>query len=207
MPADGRLHEVVLDGVAGARHLGLLQAVDGAHDLELHLGRQAGGNAVQVDPRMIAPLRLDEDLVPVAVGEAHDLVLDRRAVARTGRGDPPGVQGGAVETPSDEGMRSRVREGDVTIDLGRCDRIGLEGERYRLRIARLPIEDVEIDRAPQDSRRRAGLQPSHRETQSGQGFRQADPNPDERGRAVPGGDHLDGDLGAANLRLDCPGIS
>ena len=93
VPAHGRLHEIVLDGVAGARHLGPFQAADGTHDLDLHLGRQAGGDAVQVDPGMIPPLRLDEDLVAVPVGEAHDLVLDRRAVARAGRGDPPGVQG------------------------------------------------------------------------------------------------------------------
>ena len=123
---------------------------------------------------MIAPLRLDEDLVPVAVGEAVDLVLDRRAVARPDRGDGAAEQRRAVQVVADERVRARVREGDVTVDLGRGDGLGLEGERHRLEVARLPVHAIEIDRVAPDARRRAGLEPAHRKAQAAQRLGQTD---------------------------------
>ena len=123
---------------------------------------------------MIAALRLDEDLVPITIGEADDLVLDRRAVTRARRGDAAGVKGRQVEIVADERVRLRIGEGDVTIDLMPCDRVGLEGERHRLRIARLPLQRVEVDRLLQHARRRAGLQPAHRKAEPRQGLRQPD---------------------------------
>jgi len=41
----------------------VLEAADGAHELALHIERQAGGDAVRVDLVRREPLRLDEDLV------------------------------------------------------------------------------------------------------------------------------------------------
>ena len=49
---------------------------------QLHVLRQRGGDAVGIDRRVVEPFRLQEDLVPVAVAEPDDLVLDRGAVAR-----------------------------------------------------------------------------------------------------------------------------
>ena len=78
-----RIEEIVLDGVAGPRDVRVLEAPDGAHELALHVERQAGRDAVRIDLVRVEPLGLDEDLVRGLVREAHDLVLDRRAVART----------------------------------------------------------------------------------------------------------------------------
>jgi hypothetical protein len=53
-----------------------------APDCQLHIERQAGGNAVGVEFVGLQAFGLDEDLVRILVGEAVDLVFDRRAVAR-----------------------------------------------------------------------------------------------------------------------------
>jgi len=71
--AGRRLDEVVLDRVARARHLRALQARDRPDDRELHLFRQAGGEARSGRSGMVASLRLHEDLVPVPVGEPDHL--------------------------------------------------------------------------------------------------------------------------------------
>ncbi len=62
--------------------MGLLEARDGAHQVHLDVIGQAGGDTVRVDLVGTQALRLHEDLVAVLVREAHDLVLDGRAVAR-----------------------------------------------------------------------------------------------------------------------------
>ena len=123
---------------------------------------------------MIAPLRLDEDLVAIAVGESDDLVLDRRAVARPGRRDPTCVQRRPVEVAADDRVRLRIREGDVAVDLGCVDGPRLEGKRHRIAVARLPVHRVKIDRGFQDARRRPGLQSPHRQAQTGQSPGQPD---------------------------------
>src|SRR6185503_21096994 len=82
VPALGRRDEVVLHGIARTRDLRLFEAGERPHQRLLHLLGQAGGKTVEVEPRMIDPLALDEDLVTVPVGEADHLVLDRWAITR-----------------------------------------------------------------------------------------------------------------------------
>jgi hypothetical protein len=93
-----RIEEVVLDGVAGAGDVGILEATDRTDDLHLHVERQAGGDPVRVEFVGGQAFRLDEDLVRRLVGKAGDLVLDRRAVARA----IPSI------TPAYMGLRSRL---------------------------------------------------------------------------------------------------
>ena len=66
----GGVDGVVLDGVAGAQHLGVLEAGDGAHDLPLHFHRQRGGHAVDVDLVGVEAFGLEEELVLLLVREA-----------------------------------------------------------------------------------------------------------------------------------------
>ena len=49
----------------------------------LHVDRQRGRNPIGIDEMRSEALRFEEDLMPVAVAEAMDLVLDRRAIARS----------------------------------------------------------------------------------------------------------------------------
>ena len=85
----GRLDEVVLDGIAGPEHHRLFEARQGVHEIELHIPRQAHREAVDVDLARIDAFRLEEDLVPLLLGEPDDLVLERRTVSRTNAANLP----------------------------------------------------------------------------------------------------------------------
>ena len=78
-----RIEVVVLDGIAGAQDMSILQATDTAHDLQLYIEGQRSGNTVGVNLVRIQTFGLKEDVVAVLVGKAVDLVFDRRTVART----------------------------------------------------------------------------------------------------------------------------
>ena len=84
-PQLARIDVVVFDRVARTPDLDPLQAGDRAQERLLDLGGQGGRDAVGIDGIVVQPLGLQEDLVAGAVGEADDLVLDRRAVARVRR--------------------------------------------------------------------------------------------------------------------------
>ena len=73
---------VVFDGVAGAQHLGVLEAGDRVQNCKLHFDRQRCAHAVDVDLVRVQAFGLEEELVRRLVGKLDDLVFDRRAVAR-----------------------------------------------------------------------------------------------------------------------------
>jgi hypothetical protein len=83
------MHEVVLDRVARAHQLRALEAGDRAHERFLRVGRQARRDPVRVHLLGVEPVRLQDHLVAIAIGEPLDLVLDGRAVAHAGRVDHP----------------------------------------------------------------------------------------------------------------------
>ena len=97
----------------------LLQAANRAHQLQLHVERQAGRDAVGVDLVGGQPLGLEEDLVAGLAGEAVDLVLDRRAVARADAFDHAGEHRRAVEAAADDLVRARVGVRDPARQLPR----------------------------------------------------------------------------------------
>ena len=132
-----RVDGVVLDRVAGAQHLGVFEAGDGAHDLPLHFHRQRGGHAVDVDLVRVEALGLEEELVLFLVRELDDLVFDRRAVARADGLDLPGVHGRARDVFADEAQRFRRGVGDVAGDLALRDLVGAEAERCGVGVAGL----------------------------------------------------------------------
>ena len=82
---------------------------------------QRGRDAVRIDRGVVEPLRLEENLVPVALAEAHDLVLDRRAIARPAARDLPGIHRRAMHVRPDDLVRRRRRAGDAAVDLRRFD--------------------------------------------------------------------------------------
>ena len=84
-----RIDVVIFDGIAGPDHPRVLQPRNRRHQRKLDRLGQRGGDAVGVNGGVVEPLRLKEDLVPVALAEAHDLVLDRGAVARASARDLP----------------------------------------------------------------------------------------------------------------------
>ena len=72
----GRVRVVVLDGVARSEHTALFKSIDGPEHPKLGVNRQAGRDTVRIALDRIRALGLDEDVVPVALRELHNLVLD-----------------------------------------------------------------------------------------------------------------------------------
>jgi hypothetical protein len=66
---------------------------------------------------MVEAFWLEEDLVPLALLEAHHLVLDRRAIARADAPDVAGIHRGAGEVRRDDGVGRFRGVGDVASDL------------------------------------------------------------------------------------------
>ena len=95
------------------------KALDGAHQFNLHIERQAGRDAVRVNLVRGQPLRLDENLVRSLVGKAHDLVFNGRTVARPHTFDRAGVHRRAVEATADDVVRALVGVRDVARHLAR----------------------------------------------------------------------------------------
>lgn len=119
--------------------------------------------------------RLDEHLVAVLVGEAMDLVLDRRAVARANTFDHPGVHRRAVEVGGDDLVSTRVGMGDPATDLlGLMLTLAEEGHQRRGCITRLLGHHREIHGTTVDAWRRAGLQATDAQWQLTQAMRQSD---------------------------------
>src|SRR5690606_19020841 len=110
---------VILDGIARAHDVGVFQAADGTHDVQLHVEGQRCGYPVRIVLVCGQPFRLEEHLVAVLVGEAVDLVLDGRAVARPDPLDDARVHGRAVQVGGDDLVGARIGVGDPAADLAR----------------------------------------------------------------------------------------
>ena len=145
---------------------GVLRARHELEHLLLHVLRQRGADAVAVDRRAGLVLRLQEDLVAVLVGEANDLGLDARAVARADGFDLAGVQRRPVQIVADELVDLLVRVRDPARGLRAVDPVRQEGERRRLRVAELDFQLVEIDRGRVQPDRGAGLEPPQLQAES-----------------------------------------
>ena len=170
----GGIDGVVLDGVARAQHLGVLQAGDRLDDRQLHLDRQRGAHAVDVDLVRVQALGLEEELVHFLVGKLDDLVFDRRAIARPDRLDLPAVHGRAMHVLADDAMRLRRGERDVAGHLLVVMRHapGAEAEGRGIFVAGLHRELRPVDAAAVEPRRRAGLQAAAAQTKRLQRFAQ-----------------------------------
>ena len=160
-----RVYAVIFDRVGAAGHLRVLESRQRVQHCDLHVLRQGGGEALDVELFRVQPHRLDEQLVPRLVGKGHDLRLDGRAVARADALDHAGVDRAAVEVRADDGMRALVGIGQVAHGLV-FDRVrGGKRERLDLRVARLQLHAREVHRARVHARRRAGLKAAHAQPQ------------------------------------------
>ena len=156
------LHEVVLDRVAVAHEDGLFEPGDGVHEGFLHRRGEGSGDPVHVDHIRLQPLGLDEDLVAVAVGEAHDLVFDRWAVARPHPLDTTRVHRREVQILRDDRVRGGGGVGDVAGNLPQDGkgRLGSElAEGDGALVAPLLLEDFPVQAVPVQARGRSRLQP------------------------------------------------
>ena len=166
----GGIDGVVLDGVAGAQHLGVLQAGDGRDHGELHVDGQRGAHAVDVDLVRVQAFGLEEDLVDGLVGKLDDLVFDGRAVARADGLDLSAVHGRAMNVFADDAARFFRGEGDVAGHLALRDLLCAEAEGRGIGVAGLKLESRPVDGAAIEARRRAGLEAASAKSESFERF-------------------------------------
>ena len=140
--------------------------------LDLHILRQGGGEALNIELFRVQTHRLNEQLVPRLIGEGHDLRLDGRAIARADALDHAGVDRAAVEVRADDGVRALVGIGQVAHGLVFNRVRGGKRKRLDLRVTRLQLHAREVHRACVHARRRAGLEPAHAQPQRFAAFRQ-----------------------------------
>ena len=143
------------------------------NERHLHVERQAGRDAVRIDLVGRQSLGLEKDLVRRLVGEARDLVLDGRAVARPDTFDDPGEHRRTVETTPNDFVGPLVGMGDPARPLfGVLGGGSHEREHGHRRVAGLLGHHGEIDAAPVEPRWRSRLQASYRQLQLAQPVRQ-----------------------------------
>ena len=73
---------VILNGIAGTQDLDAFQSRNRPDEFGLNLFRKRRRDAVRINRDIIDTLGLEEDLMAISLAEAHNLVFDRRAVAR-----------------------------------------------------------------------------------------------------------------------------
>ncbi len=111
----------------------------------------------------------------VAIGKAHDLVFDRRAVTWADPFDDPGIHRAAIEVIADHVMGFFIGMGDVARHLfWVLAGIAQEREYRHRRIAVLWRQYAEIDSAGVDARWRTGFQAVNAQRQFSQTLRQRD---------------------------------
>ncbi len=135
------IHAVVLDGVGRTGHLRVLQSGNGVQHLHLHILRQGGGKALNIQFLRVQTHRLDEELMPGLVGKADDLRLDGRAVPGADAGDGAVVQRGAIQIVPDDGVGAVVGVGQIAHrpvfrgglrGKGKGNRVGVSGLHFHL---------------------------------------------------------------------------
>ena len=170
----GGVDGVVLDGVAGAEHLGRFEAGDGGEDGELDVDGERGAHAVEVDLVGVEALGFEKELVGVLVGKLDDLVFDGGAVARADGVDLAAVHGRAMDVVADDAMGFGRGVGDVAGHLRLGDAPGAEAERRGIGVAGLGLEAGEVDGAAVEARRGAGLEAAVAEAESFEAFAEED---------------------------------
>src|SRR5690606_15350105 len=164
-----RIEIVVLDGVAGATDVRVLEAGNAANQVNLHIERQRGRDAVRIELADAQTFGFQEDLMRGLVGKTHHLVLDRRAIARADTLDLAAVHRRAVQRASDDLVGAFAGVGDPARPLfGMLIAAAEETEDRARVVAGLYLQPREIDGAAVDARRRAGLQPVRTQRQLAQ---------------------------------------
>ena len=114
--------------------MGIFQAHHRAHQINLHVKRQTGGNAIRVKLVRGQSFWLQENLVLILVGKAVNFVLNRWAIAWADTLDHAGVHRRAAQTATDNLVGALIGVRDPAWNLARMLlRPPHEGE-YRYRV-------------------------------------------------------------------------
>ena len=87
-----RIHVIVFDRISGLGNPNTLETLNRVQEILLHSDRKRRADTVRIDKMRVEPFWFQEYLVPIAIPEPVDLVLDRRAISRPFRVDRPRVE-------------------------------------------------------------------------------------------------------------------
>ena len=142
----------------------VLKAPDRAHQRQLNVERQAGGNPVRIDLARGQSFGLEEDLMPGLARESMHLVLDRRAIAWADPLDDPREHGRAIQSATDDLVRTLVGMRHPARHLPGVHVAPTEEREHGFwNIAGLRLQHGEIDRISVEPRRCAGFQAPDRQ--------------------------------------------
>src|SRR5690606_37661012 len=168
-----RIEVIVFDCVSGPGNVRVLETFDGAHERPLHIERQTRRDPVRINLVRAQPFGFDKNLMRALVRESMNLVFDRRAITRSDAFDRTREHGRAIAARTNDLVRPLVGRSDVADNLARVIGAPSKIGKYRHRlIARLNDQAFIVDRAPIDTRRRAGLQAADAERQRSELLRQ-----------------------------------
>ncbi len=154
----GGIDGVVLDGVTGTEHFGVLETGDGGEHGELDIDRERSAHAVDVDLVGVEALGFEEKLMGQLVGKGDDFGLDGGTVARADGLDLATVHGRAMDVFANDAMSFRRGVDDVAGHLGLGDAAGAEAERSGIGVTVLRLKERPVDGAAIEAGRGPGLE-------------------------------------------------
>src|SRR5579862_3516799 len=156
----GGIDRIVFDGVAGAQHVGSLEAGDRLQDRQLHIYRERGAHAVDVNLVRLQPLRFEIELMRLLVGKLDDLVFDRGTVTRADRLDLAAIHRRTVHVLANDAVGFRSGPGNVAghlrVMMGHA--FSTKAKRCGINVARLLGKAGPVDGAAVEARRSSGLE-------------------------------------------------
>ena len=152
----------------------MLKAFDRAVHSVLHNFRQAGRKPLQIHFLGVLAAGLHKNRVALLILKAHDLILDRRAVARANALDVAAVQRRAVQIFQNDPVGLGVGVGNVAVDLvvHRLTRQKAERLQFFIRVTGLALQLGKVDTAAMHTGRGAGFKTTQRKAVFDQTFRQ-----------------------------------
>ena len=112
--------------------------------------------------------------MPFAVRKAHDLVLNRRTVARPLAHYLAAIQRRTADVFPDDSVSLLICPGHIAVKPRTVHTIVVKAEREHFLIAGLDFQLVKVKRRTPDSGRSACLQPSHIKTEAAQAVAQSE---------------------------------
>lgn len=124
---------------------------------KLHILRHGRGKPLYIPFDRIQSFRLKEELVAVFIRKAHDLILDRGAVACARSVNRAGIHRRTMDVFADDAVRFFVGIGQVALGAVFQHAVGHEGERRDRFVAGLSFHLIKVDGRFFHTRRRACL--------------------------------------------------
>src|SRR5258707_11166112 len=102
--------------------------------------------------------------MPIALAEAHDLVLDRGAITRPFARNLARIHRRAVDVVADDAVSGGVRARNAALNLGVIDALRQHRERLQLLLSRLHLHCRPVDGAAVEPLPPPGLEPAERKS-------------------------------------------